>query len=315
MAKKKSKLMYQPMRVQVRKGSLAEKHYYNSALPSGPWPMPKAIAPGISPAPLDDLIFHGGKIVAQMEFQNVFLGSAANWAQSDIASIDAAITMAMRDKRLNNVMIQYFHNQTLSCDPRPLLLLNDPKPAKLGEQDVQNKIAALFDAGKISKSDLDSTIFNLILPPGSVLSLGNSSSLNGLGGYHGSVHIKRGGKNITLYYSANVFSQMLSSNRENGIVAFNANWKNVVATLYHEMNEFRTDADVNDAIQSGKDDFLGYMSRDGEEVGDQPIRVADALNLVFKEVASSSGSKKMPVQFLYSNAVHGAEGPISKPHA
>src|SRR5215831_17344150 len=124
MAKKKSKLMYQPMRVQVRKGSLAEKHYYNSALPSGPWPMPKAVAPGVSPAPLDDLIFHGGKIVAQMEFQNIFLGSAADWKQSDIDSIDAASTLAMRDKRLNNVMVQYFHNATMSCDRRPLLLLD-----------------------------------------------------------------------------------------------------------------------------------------------------------------------------------------------
>jgi len=315
MARKTSKLIYQPMRVQVRKGSHAEKQYYNSALPSGPWPMPKAIAPGISPAPLDDLIFHGGKIVGQMEFQNVFLGSATDWKESDIASIDAAITLAMRDKRLNNVMVQYFHQQTLSCDPRPLLLLNDPKPAKLGEPDVQAKIVSLLDAGKIKKSGLDTTIFNLILPPGSVLTLDNSSSLNGLGGYHGSVHVKRAGKTVTLYYSANVFSQMLSPNKENGIVAFKSNWKNVVATLYHEINEFRTDADVNDAIQTGNDDFLGFMSREGEEVGDQPIRVADALNLVFKEVTASAGKKKIPVQLLYSNAVHGAEGPISHPHA
>src|SRR5262249_58088534 len=122
MTKKKSKLMYQPMRVQVRKGSPAEKQYYNSALPSGPWPMPKAIAPGISPAPLDDLMFHGGKIVPQMEFQNIFLGSPADWAQSDIASIDAPITLAMRDKPLNNLMVHDFHNQTLSLDPRSLLV-------------------------------------------------------------------------------------------------------------------------------------------------------------------------------------------------
>jgi len=36
---------------------------------------------------------------------------------------------------------------------------------------------------------------------------------------------------------------------------------------------------------------------------------------VFKEVKASTGSKRLPVQFMYSNAVHGAEGPIAKPHA
>jgi hypothetical protein len=53
------------------------------------------------------------------------------------------------------------------------------------------------------------------------------------------------------------------------------------------------------------------MSRSGRECGDQPIFVADPLSEVFKQV----GSKKVPVQFMFSNAVHGAEGPISAPHA
>ena len=53
----------QPMRIQARPGSAAEKKYYaGSALPKA-WPMPKAIAPGIDPAPLEDLIYHGGKVV------------------------------------------------------------------------------------------------------------------------------------------------------------------------------------------------------------------------------------------------------------
>src|SRR5262249_39763776 len=130
----------------------------------------------------------------------------------------------------------------------------------------------------------------------------------------GSVHIVRNGKKTTLYYSANVFSQMLSPVKENGIVVFDKPWKNVVGTLYHEINEFRTDADVNDAIQKRSNDFLGFASRSGREVGDQPIFAADGnLNLVFKEVLD--GTKKVPVQFMYSNAVHGAEGPINQPHA
>jgi hypothetical protein len=306
----------QPMRVQVRKGSALEKRYLEkSALPGHKLPMPKAIASGVDPSPLDDLIFHGGKTVSQMEFQNVYLGSSSDWAQSDVDAIDQSIARAMRDRRLNNVIVQYFPGGGLSCDVRASVVLEEPAPKTLDEPDVQAKVIELYDTKQIKKSDLDATIFNLILPPGSVLRLGGDSSLNGLGGYHGSVHFKRSGKEITLYYSANVFSETLPSGRENGIVAFNRPWKNVVGTLYHEMNEFRTDADVNDAIQTGSNDFLGWTSRNGQEIGDQPIFVASALNLVFKEVTPAAGKGKIPVQLMYSNAVHGAEGPITKPHA
>ena len=306
----------QPMRVQVRQGSLAERRYVkNSRLPGATLPMPKAIAPGVDPSPLDDLLFHGGKTVAQMEFQNVFLGTESDWAAGDIASIDGAITRAMQDRRLNNVIVQYFPGTSLSCDPRPLLVLGDPKPQQLDEPDVQAQVVALFDGGKIRNSGLDSTIFNLVLPPGTILRLGTSTSLHGLGGYHGSLHVNRGGKNLTLYYSANVFSEMFSPTRENGIVVFKQSWKNVVGTLYHEINEFRTDADVNDAIQTGNNDALGWTSRRGQEIGDQPIFAANPLSLVFKEVAATKGTKRIPVQFMFSNAVHGAEGPIAQPHA
>jgi len=314
MAGKKRDAMAMPMRIQARKGSVAEQKYGKSALPSGVWPKPKpqAIASGIDPSPLDDLIFHGGRVVPQMEFQNIFLGSSADWKQSDITNIDSAIGRAMQNTRLNNVMVQYFPGASVTCDQRPLTVLNEVKPTLLDEPDVQAKIISLFDQGKIKKTDLNSTLFNLVLPPGTILRLDNSSSLNGLGGYHGSVHITRKQKKITLYYSANVFSQFLPGNQENGIVVFNQPWKNVVGTLYHEINEFRTDADVNDAIIKNDDDFLGWTSREGHECGDQPIFVANSLSQVFKEVLANG--KKTPVQFMFSNAVHGAEGPINQPH-
>jgi hypothetical protein len=305
-----------PMRIQARKGSLAEKkYYYGSALPGKRWEMPEEIARGIDPAPLEDLIFHGGRVVPQMEFQNVYLGETNDWSEDDITSIDIAITLAMQDQDLNNVMVQYFPGpKSLECDPRDSFVRGATKPSRLGEPDVQATIVALFDNGKIKKSNLGGTIFNLILPSGTILTLDDSSSLEGLGGYHGSVQIKRAGRQITLYYSANVFSQM-QGRRENGIVAFDQPWKNVVGTLYHEINEFRTDADVRDAIQTGNNDLLGWMSRSGRECGDQPIVAARSLSLIFQEVAVAKSGKRVPVQFLYSNAVHGAEGPIDSPHA
>src|SRR5258708_5687988 len=304
-----------PMRIQARPGSAAEKRYFSqSALPHA-WPMPKAIARGISPDPLEDLIFHGGKIVPRMEFQNVYLGGIASWKQSDVSSIDNAIHLAMCDRRLNNVMAQYFHGTALSCDMRVSFVLDDVRPRRLDEPGIQAIVASLYDGKLIKRTDLDTAIFNLILPSGSVLKLGGSSSTDGLGGFHGSLHIRRGGKKITLYYSASVYSEIQASGRENGIAVFNKPWKNVVGTLYHEINEFRTDADVNDAIEKDNNDFLGWSSRAGHEVGDQPIFAAADLKQVFKEVKAAVARKRIPVQFMDCNSVHGAEVLIARPHA
>lgn len=116
-----------------------------------------------------------------------------------------------------------------------------------------------------------------------------------------------------LYYSIAAFSEVRPDGSQNGIVAFNEPWKNVAATCYHELNEARTDPDVEDAIRTGQVGFTGWTSARGEEIGDAPIRTASGLNLVFKEVPLADGSE-VPVQFMYSNAVHGPEGQISQPH-
>jgi hypothetical protein len=51
-----------------------------------------------------------------------------------------------------------------------------------------------------------------------------------------------------------------------------------VATFYHELNEARTDADVEDAIRVGNspnpNSFLGWISDQGEECGDYPVSEA-----------------------------------------
>jgi hypothetical protein len=305
---------HQPMRIQVLPGSAAERLYYEqAALPGTKWPMPTAIAPGISPAPLDDLMYHGGKVLPQMEFQNVYLGGEAAWRVADMEAIDKAISRAMRHKELNNMMSQYFPGARLACEMRESFIREQPSAAKIDEDDVRVMVTELYNTGRIAKRDLRSCLFNLLLPPGAELTLKALSSHRGLGGFHGSLHLRENGTNVTLYYSATVFSET-RPNLQNGIVAFDKPWKNVVGTLYHEINEARTDPDVNDAIENGNNDFLGWTSRNGKEVGDQPIFVANDLRLVFQEVEDGTAGK-IPVQFMYSNAVHGAEGPISRPHA
>jgi hypothetical protein len=41
---------------------------------------------------------------------------------------------------------------------------------------------------------------------------------------------------------------------------FGQPWKNVAATIYHQLNEARTDPDVDDAIRTGDSTRLGFTS-------------------------------------------------------
>ena len=305
-----------PMKVQVRPHSKAEKLYHAArGLPGNQMPMPKAIASGIDPSPLHDLIYHGGKVIPNMHYKNFFVGGTTSWAESDMASIDTALSAAMRDASLNNVMTQYFPGTKISCDFHGSDILSVPKPKVVGEPDVQNMAKTLFANGDLSAFDLNNSIFNFVLPSGTVLKLDASSSLNGLGGYHGSIHVKKGNVSSTIYYSVGAFSEILPNGDENGIAVFDKPWKNVVGTFYHELNEYRTDADVDDAIKQNNNDFLGWMSRQGEEIGDNPISSSHGvLKRVFSEVKLTGKKTSVPVQFMYSNFVHGAEGPLKKPH-
>ena len=108
-----------PMPIKARQGSTAKKKYYaKSAFPQA-WAMPKATAPDINPDVREDLIYQGRKVVRQMEFQNVYLGSAASW-------------LAMQDKRLGDVTLQYCPGVAMGCDVRYSFVLDATKPWKNG---------------------------------------------------------------------------------------------------------------------------------------------------------------------------------------
>lgn len=166
-----------PMKVQVKAGSYAERYYRGSAGLPGVI-LPKAIAPGVTPSPIHDLIFHGGKTVAQMQFVNLYVGGSASWKEEDIASIDKAISAAMTDKQLNNVMVQYFPDQSLACDFVESQILPGDRPAVVSQGDVENLVKTLHSAGTLGKTDRDTTIFNFILPSGTVLNTNPSPTGN-----------------------------------------------------------------------------------------------------------------------------------------
>jgi hypothetical protein len=325
---------FRPMNVAVARGSNAEKHFL--AMAALPGVQPKAIAQGFPATPEHNLINHGGKIIPNLVYTNFYVGGESSWKQTDIDRIDQALAAAMSDAGLNNVMMQYFKNKAITTDFKPSHILPGTKPAEFSQGDVEKLVNSLLQQGALAGFDNTSSVFNFLLPSGTVLTTDTSptaavspagnaaavpieteeSSLQGLGGYHGSVHVSK----FTIYYSVGVFSERRPDGTENGIVSFDEPWKNVVATFYHELNEARTDPDVEDAIRAGNSPkaikFLGWTSQQGEECGDFPMTEAGPnLSLVMKEVNPSSGGGKVPVQFQYSNAVQGPEGPIANPHA
>ena len=336
MTAEKSKQRVRPLRVFVGSGTEAEKGFRACmAMPS-----PEVIAPGIPPTRAHDLIFHGGHTIADLVFTNFYVGGASAWKTSDIQNIDKALAAAMSDQDLNNVMSQYYPSGKITSTFKPSQTLPGPPPKVFSQGDVEALVQQLFTAGTLNGFDFRSTVFNFMLPSGTILNTDTTpaggaisakaekvrthlpteedeDSTQGLGGYHGSVHVGSGASAKIIYSAIGVYSEKLPDGTTNGIPVFDQAWKNVVATFYHELNEARTDPDVEDAIRAGNDPaavkFLGWTSEQGEECGDFPVFEANPLTEVFKEVKLTSSNETVPVQFQYSNHVHGPEGPLKTP--
>ena len=221
----------------------------------------------------ENLEFFGGKTLPRLEWMHVYLG---RWTATDRRHLDRAVPAAMSDARLNGVVAQYFPTSTVESIFRGAE--TGPMPSSVMDKAAVEQI--------VTSLALDS-LAALLLPRGVVLSDGDVTSEHGLGGYHGSVDGR--------YYAVTVYSE-----GTNGIVAFDAPWKNVCATLYHELQEARTDPDVEDAIRTGETKYLGWYSPRGGEIGDIPIATSP-LHEVMREVPLANGSGTVPVQLMWSN--------------
>jgi hypothetical protein len=284
-----------------------------------------------------DLRRFPGRTIEHLTFTNVYLGGPAAWTPEDVAAIDRSLAAAMEDPHLNNVIAQYYADGKPTATFKPSRKLPGPLPHRVFRDTVEGLVAGLEQHNGLSGFDLPSTVFCFMLPKGVVLVDGTSDghvshdeddedspnvalrdddaadSKHGLGGYHGSIHPKRGAKSETVYYAVGVYSD-----GANGIAAFDAPWKSICATFYHELNEARTDPDVEDAIRAGDtakaNDFIGWYSPRGGEIGDIPMEKAGAnLGSVMVEVPLAAGGTA-PIQLMWSNAVGGPEGPIATPH-
>jgi hypothetical protein len=298
--------------VSVRPGSPAQHAYHARE------------SPACSPRPSRNLRFFGGKTIADLVFANHYLGGAAAWAPADRASIDAGLAKAMSDRGLLSVIQQYF-DEPVSSRMLPSEVRPEPAPDAIYKDQVEALAAQIYRGG-LDGADPGRTVVNIMLPRGVVLVNGfspgfrpppgqeaehsrrlravvtvggqDADSRHGLGGYHGSVHVTPG---VTVYYAVGVYSE-----GGNGIPAFGQPWKDVVATFYHELNEARTDPDVEDAIRAGDRARLGWYSLPAGEIGDLPILAAGPA--VFQDVDLADGSGTVPVQLMWSNH-HSAPAP------
>ena len=331
-------------RVRAALAQDAERGLVPVVAPVTPTTAARLLPPGIQPSPAENLVDRGGKVIPDLIFTNLFVGGAAAWDPSDIRNIDKALAAAMSDRDLNNVMVQYFRGSTITSTFKPSRILDGPPPELVSKGDLEAMIGSLQGQGTFDGFDLGSTVFNFMLPSGTVLTTDlapsnqarttakasttaearksdlddddKDSSKEGLGGYHGSVNVDTPGGTIRVYYAVGAFSEQRDDGTTNGIVAFDQPWKSVVATFYHELNEARTDADVEEAIRKNDDSFIGWNSNSGQECGDFPISEAGQLgdlSLVFKEVPLTDGSGTVPIQFQYSNFAQGPQGPSKTP--
>ena len=310
---------------------------------------------GVSRPPFDQLVssaadgnlkYRGGRIIRDLYYVNLYVSADTQWSMSDVEQIDRSLSAAMQDQNLNNVLLQYFNNQSIRSTALPSHPLIGYTPKTVSRGDIQNYLTYLHRQGFLRSFDLTNTVFNLLLPPGTVLTSDNtaadsqqssantqtfnartsitcqsatesddSNSRAGLGGYHGSVVTE---SDERIYFAVSVYSQRYANGAVNGIPVFGEPWKNVAATLYHQLMEVRTNPDVEDAIRNSSDldsdRILGWVTDDGLEIGDIPLRTNTPISSVIREVPLSDGSGTVPVQLPYSNHTGGPEGPISQPH-
>lgn len=286
----------------------------------------------------EDLRYRGGRIIRDLFYVNLYVSGDTEWTTADVDRIDRSLSAAMRDEHLNNVLLQYYNNQPIRSTALESHPLVGYTPTTVTRGDIQDFVAYLHRQGFLQSFDLGSTVINLVLPPGTILTTDQSpadsrrSSSNtesrefsaasedvdsraGLGGYHGSVIAANGEK---IYFAVGVYSERFANGATNGVPVFREPWKNVVATLYHQLIEARTNPDVEDAIRDpsllNSDRTLGWVSDSGLEIGDIPLQADVPITSVVTEVRLADGRGTVPIQLPYSNYAQGPEGPISQPH-
>ena len=157
---------------------------------------------------------------------------------------------------------------------------------RIVDREIQRLVEKQISSGKVQKED-GQTVYTVFLPPGVELRTDDgSSSLDGLGGYHGSYMGPRG---KPVYYAAIAYAA-----KDNGINFDGKPRDNVTIAVSHEWTEAVTDPDV------GRDELGWYDDRYGE-IGDIPITMGMPLASVYERLGGYA------IQKEWSNADKRAE--------
>jgi hypothetical protein len=254
------------------------------------------------------LVRRGGRTIYDLSYKNFYYGTI--WRQDENSAIvnrhararekiEQAIAAAMTDSDLNRLLSQYFPHRPITANPLPPAIIDDaPRTTSpdipFNEIDIRSVIAGLVRT-HLANLDLASTAINIILPQGmslEILGLDEQERpsdaprmpgvprdapfyASGLAGYHGSVAETIAGKPVDVLYSVVAWSD-----GGTGIPVPNwSGWENIVATLYHELQEIRTNPDVDLAVRSGNNALIGWNTdpvegpdgQDCREIADLPL--------------------------------------------
>ena len=126
----------------------------------------------IAPAPEEDLVFRGGRMLPDMSYKIFYVGDV--WATSPLSDfrrqLDFALAAAMSDPALNDIVGQYFAGSPILTTALPSAVLNVPVQDVVNKDDVQGFVKQLFTSGDLSDIDFPNCAVNFVLPPGAVLS-------------------------------------------------------------------------------------------------------------------------------------------------
>jgi len=122
------------------------------------------IAAGFTPNSAYDLANFGGKTVANLTVQAIYVASNDNnWDASDSNSIDEALAKVFTDWRLTTVVSQYF-TQPITTKFLPSTSLTNNLDT-YQQTDVENLVTTLHQNGGIA-GDFPNTVFCFLLAPG-----------------------------------------------------------------------------------------------------------------------------------------------------
>ena len=223
-----------------------------------------------------ELINYGGRVLKSPRIVNLYYG--AYWT-SGIGAQDRryqdAFSKYLVKSRYTNVWKEYGSGKGSFGDS----LIVVPKEIKpvISERSVQEIVKNARRQGAIGPQGPE-TVYTLYLPPSVVLEAPDgTSSLNGLGGYHGSY---RESKGLSVYYAAVVFAQA-----KNGINFTGNSRDNISIIASHEWSEVATDPDVN----RGQ---LGWYDRRYGEIGDIPLNIGMPFESVYDRLGRYAVQKE-----------------------